>query len=166
MGRRTRAAGAFSLTVLLFWAILGLTASPSRACDDSDPCRNAESALVPDAGDLILQATPYDLLRRRFRLELYAEMGHDCVNAGHRKNLVRAARKPLVPGHVILARADVRFAVIGPVTTTANCGDGLYVADPKKALRRELTATKGNTTEVDSVRPEGAAGDGAKEKSR
>lgn len=116
--------------------------------------------LLLDAGDLIFQASPYDLLKLRFMLELDARLGYRAANVGRREadfslaqirevaeespvplvsaNLVDSEGRGVLPGHVLASWRGERIAVVGLVTPKAHPGDGLYVADPSVALRTEL----------------------------
>ncbi len=120
--------------------------------------------LLLDAGDLVSQASPYDLLKLRFMLELDGRLGYAAVNVGRREaefsraelikvaaespvplisgNLADEAGKPVLPGHVILMRGGRRIAVLGLVTTEASRGAGLTLLDSAEALRREVAAVR------------------------
>jgi hypothetical protein len=120
--------------------------------------------LLLDAGDLVSQASPYDLLKLRFMLALNGRLGYGAVNAGRREaefsraeleglaaespvplisaNLADEAGKPVLPGHVILTRGGRRIAILGLVTPEATCGAGLRILDPAGVLRSELGAVR------------------------
>jgi hypothetical protein len=122
--------------------------------------------LLLDAGDLVSQASPYDLLKLRFMLELDGRLGYAAVNVGRREaefgrddlakvaaespvplissNLAGEDGKPFLPSHVVLERGGRRIAVLGLVTKEANRGAGLTILDPAEALRRELAAVRGD----------------------
>lgn len=126
--------------------------------------------LLLDAGDLVSQASPYDLLKLSFMLELNGRLGYDAVNVGRREaefsagELRRAAEEspvPLVsanltdeqgeavlPGHVLVTAGEWRFAVVGLVTQAAHPGEGLRVGDPAEALARELAAVRDRADSV------------------
>lgn len=116
--------------------------------------------LLLDAGDLVFQASPFDLLKLRLMLDLDGCLGYSAVNVGRREaefsmedllraaadspvplvsaNLVSDEGKPVLPGHVVVAVGTYRIAVLGAVTRSANPGKGLKLADPIAALRKEM----------------------------
>jgi 2',3'-cyclic-nucleotide 2'-phosphodiesterase (5'-nucleotidase family) len=118
--------------------------------------------LLLDAGDLIFQASPYDLLKLRLMLDLDGELGYAAVNLGRREvefsraeilclkaespvpllsaNLADENGKPVLPGHLLVTVGSRRLAILGAVTPDANPGPGLKVLDPVPALRREMAA--------------------------
>jgi hypothetical protein len=120
--------------------------------------------LLLDAGDLVSQASPYDLLKLRFMLALDGRLGYGAVNVGRREtefsraeleglaaespvplisaNLADEAGKPILPGHVILTRGGRRIAILGLVTPEASHGAGLAILDPSEALKRELAVVR------------------------
>jgi hypothetical protein len=126
--------------------------------------RDREPLLLLDAGDLVSQGSPYDLLKLRLMLDLDGRLGYAAVNVGRREaefprpeilkaaeespvplisaNLTDVDGEPVLPGHLVVLRGGVRFGVIGLLTPEANPGAGLAVGDPLAALQREVARVR------------------------
>jgi 2',3'-cyclic-nucleotide 2'-phosphodiesterase (5'-nucleotidase family) len=122
-------------------------------------------ALRLDAGNMIAQASPYDLLRLRFMHRLCGQLGYDALNVGRREvgfsrvellrlasespvpllsaNLTDADGRQLLPGHVTVRALETNVHILGAVTPKSNPGDGVRVTDPVTALRHELVRLEG-----------------------
>ncbi len=126
--------------------------------------------LLLDAGDLVFQASPYDLLKLRLMLSLDGRLGYAAVNVGRREaefskaalldvarespvpllsaNLADAGGKLVLPGEAVVERRGIRFGLVGLVTPDANPGAGLLVLDPVAGARRAVARLREEKAEV------------------
>ena len=122
--------------------------------------RETRPALLVDAGDMVYQAAPFDLLRYRLMLELSVEMGLDAGLIGRREagfsadelvrvatdtgaplvatNLRRTNLQPFLPTKIRIERMGRPITILGLLSARAPLGEGLKLVDPRYALETQL----------------------------
>ena len=115
--------------------------------------RETRPALLVDAGDMVYQAAPFDLLRYRLMLELSVEMGLDAGLIGRREagfsadeiarvatdtgaplvatNLRRTNLQPFLPTKIRIERMGRPITILGLLSARTPLGEGLKLVDPR-----------------------------------